>query len=150
MVNATPAEVEEWLRRAPDDSQIRRDLNRTLLDKVREHGYSVLVAEPELFQRHLAALSASELSHRLPRQERAVQQATSELADHFSPDLLPGHQYDLASIVAPIPTKAGLPAMAIRMSGLPASLGTEQIECWARRLKRVAATAAAAVEGTLR
>jgi DNA-binding IclR family transcriptional regulator len=150
MMNATPTEVDEWLGRAPDDSQIRRDLNRALLDKVRERGYSVLIAEPELFQRHLAALSASELTNRLPRQERVVQQATSALADHFSPDLLPGHQYDLASIVAPIPAKASLPSMAIRMSGLPVSLGTEQIECWARRLKRVAATAAEAVDGTLR
>ena len=132
MVNATPAEVEEWLRRAPDDSQNRRDVNRALLDKVRERGYSVLTAEPELVQRHEAALSAFELSHRLPRQERAVQQATSELADHFCPDLLPGHRYDLASIVVPISTKADLPPMAIRMSGLPASLRTEQIESLGR------------------
>jgi flavin reductase (DIM6/NTAB) family NADH-FMN oxidoreductase RutF len=150
LVNATPAEVEEWLGRSPDDSQVRRDLNRALLDKVRERGYSVLTAGPELLQRHRAALSASELSHRLPRQERAVQQATSELADHFCPDLLPGHRYDLASIVVPIPTRAGLPQLAIQVSGLPAALWTEQIECWIRKLKRVAATAAAAMSGTLR
>ena len=147
LVDATPAEVEEWLQRSPDDSQARRDLNRALLDKVRMHGYSVLTAGPELLQRHQAALSASELSHRLPRQERAVQQATSELADHFCPELLPGHRYDLASIVVPLATRAGLPPMAIRMSGLPTSLRTEQIECWARLLKRVAATAAAAMDG---
>jgi flavin reductase (DIM6/NTAB) family NADH-FMN oxidoreductase RutF len=149
MVNATPAEVEEWLRRAPDDSQIRRDVNRALLDKVRERGYSVLTAEPELLQRHEAALSAFELSHHLPRQERAVQQATSELADHFCPDLLPGHRYDLASIVVPISTKADLPPMAIRMTGLPASLPTEQIESLSGGLKRVAAAAAAAMNDTL-
>jgi len=150
LVDAMPAEVEEWLRLAPDDSQNRRDLNRALLDKVRERGYSVLTAEPELVQRHQAALSAFELSHRLPRQERVVQQATSELADHFSPDLLPGHRYSIASVVAPIPTKAGQPPMAIRISGLPTPLLTEQIECWARLLKRVAATAAAAMDGALR
>ena len=40
--------------------------------------------------------------------------------------------------------------MAIRMTGLPASLPTEQIESWADRLKRVAATAAAAMTGTRR
>ena len=148
MVNATPAEVEEWLRRAPDDSPIRRDVNRALLDKVRDRGYSVLTAEPELLQRHEAALSAFELSHRLPRQERAVQQATSELAGHFCPDLLPGRRYDLASIVVPIPAQADLPPMAIRMTGLPASLPTEQIESLAGRLKRVAATAAAAMNDT--
>jgi flavin reductase (DIM6/NTAB) family NADH-FMN oxidoreductase RutF len=144
MVNATPDEVEEWLRRAPDDSPIRRDVNRALLDKVRARGYSVLTAEPELLQRHEAALSAFELSH-LPRQERAVQQATSELADHFCPDLLPGHRYDLASIVVPIPTRADLPPMAIRMTGLPGSLPTEQIESLTDGLKRVAATAATAM-----
>jgi flavin reductase (DIM6/NTAB) family NADH-FMN oxidoreductase RutF/DNA-binding IclR family transcriptional regulator len=147
LVNATPSEVEEWLQRSPDDSQTRRDLNRALLDKVRMRGYSVLTAGPELLQRHRAALSAFELSHRLPRQERAVQQATSELADHFCPDLLPGRRYDLASIVVPIPTQADVPPMAIQVSGLPASLWTEQIECWARKLNRVAATAAAALDG---
>ena len=150
MVNATPAEVEEWLRRAPDHSQIRRDLNRALLDKVRERGCSVLTAEPELLRRHQAALSASELSHRLPRQERAVQQATSELADHFCPDLLPGERYNVASIVVPVATRVDLPPMAIRVAGLPASLPTDQIELWTRRLKRVAARAAAAMNGSLR
>ena len=149
LVDATPAEVEEWLRRSPDGSQARRDLNRALLDKVRTRGYSVLTAGPELLQRHRAALSEFELSHRLPRQERAVQQATSELADHFCPDLLPGRRYDLASIVVPIPTRAGLPPMAIQVSGLPASLWTQQIECWVRKLKRVAATAAAAMDVNL-
>jgi flavin reductase (DIM6/NTAB) family NADH-FMN oxidoreductase RutF len=150
LVNATPAEVDEWLRRAPDDSRNRCDLNWTQLGKVRERGYSVLTAGPELLQRHQAALSAFELSHRLPRQKRAVQQATSELAEHFCPDLLPGRRYDLASIVVPILVRADLPPMAIRISGLPVSLWAEQIECWAGQLKRVAATAAAALEDSLR
>ncbi|MDQ2814784.1 MAG: flavin reductase [Actinomycetota bacterium] len=150
LVNSPPAEVDEWLRRAPDDSQDRRDLYRALLDRVRERGYSVLVAEPELLQRHQAVLSAFELSHRLPRQERAVRQATAELADLFCPDLVPGGRYDLASIVVPVSTRAGLPQLAIRVTGLPADLPTEQIESWTRRLKRVAAAAAAAMSGTLR
>ncbi len=150
LVNSPPAGVDEWLRRAPDDSQDRRDLYRALLDRVRERGYSVLVAEPELLQRHQAVLSAFELSHRLPRQERAVRQATAELADLFCPDLVPGGRYDVASIVVPVSMRAGLPQLAIRVTGLPASLSTEQIESWTRRLKRVAATAAAAMSGTLR
>jgi flavin reductase (DIM6/NTAB) family NADH-FMN oxidoreductase RutF len=148
LMNSTPAEVDEWLRRAPDDSQDRRDLHRALLDKVREHGYSLLVAEPEVLQRHQAVLSAFELSHRLPRQERAVRQATAELADLFCPDLVPGERYDLASIVVPVPIRAGLPQLAIRVTGLPACLPTEQIESWTCRLKRVAATAAAGMSGT--
>jgi flavin reductase (DIM6/NTAB) family NADH-FMN oxidoreductase RutF len=146
LVNSPPAEVDEWLRRAPDDSQDRRDLYRALLDRVRERGYSLLVAEPELLRRHQAVLSAFELSHRLPRQERAVRQATAELADLFCPDLVPGGRYDLASIVVPVSIRAGLPQLAIRVTGLPASLPTEQIESWTRRLKRVAA----AMSGTLR
>jgi flavin reductase (DIM6/NTAB) family NADH-FMN oxidoreductase RutF len=150
LVNATPAEVEEWLRRSPDDSQGRRDLNRTLLDKVRKRGYSVLTAGPELVQRHQSALSAFELSHHLPRQERAVQQATAELADLFCPDLVPGGRYDVASIVVPVPARADLPQLAIRVTGLAAALPTEEIEFWARRLKQVAARAAAAMSGTLR
>ncbi len=147
LVNSTPAEVDEWLRRAPDDSPDGRDLYRAKLDRVREWGYSILAAGPDLLQRQQAALTAFELSDRLPRHERAVRQATSDLADRFCPDLVPGQRYELASVVVPISTKADLPPMAIRLSGLPTSLSTEQIEGLAGQLKRVAATAAAAMAG---
>jgi hypothetical protein len=40
--------------------------------------------------------------------------------------------------------------MAIRVAGLPASLPTDQIELWTRRLKQVAARAAVTLSGTLR
>lgn len=143
MVDSTPSEIEAWLARGPDGSADRRDLYLALLDTVRERGYSVLVAEPELLQRHQAVLSAFEQSDRLPRQERAVQQITSELADIFCPNLVPGHCYDLASIVVPVPSLPGLPAMALRMTALPSSAPTGQIESWIQGLKRVAAEAAA-------
>lgn len=143
MVNATPTEVDEWLRRAPDDSQDRRDLYRAVLDQVRDCGYSLLAAEPELLRRHEAVLSAFELSDRLPRQERAVRQVTAELADLFCPDLVPGQRYDLASIVVLIPTSADLPAMALRMAGLPGSVPTGEIESWIHSLQEVTAAAAA-------
>jgi flavin reductase (DIM6/NTAB) family NADH-FMN oxidoreductase RutF len=138
MVDAAPAAVDEWLRRAPDDTRESRDLHRALLDRVRERGYSLLAAEPHLLERHRAALSAFEQSERLPRQERAVQQATAELAELFCPDLVPGRSYDLASIVVLIPTKADLPPMALRMTGLPGSSPTAQVEAWIDGLKRVA------------
>ncbi len=138
MMNSTPQEVEAWLKRAPDDSQQRRDRYSALLEKVRVRGYSVLAAEPVLLQRHQAALSAFEQSERLPRHERAVRQATSELAGLFCPDLMPGERYDLASIVVLLPTSAELPPMALRMTGLPGAVATEQIESWVDRLKRVA------------
>lgn len=141
LIDSTPAEVEDWLRRAPDDGN-RREIYRARLERVREWGYSVLAAEPGRLERHQAVLSAFEESDRLPRQERAVQQATSELADLFCPDLLPGQRYDLASIVVPISTKAELPPMAIRITGLPSSLPTQQIEAVIHQLKQVAATAA--------
>lgn len=137
MASSPATEVEEWLRRAPD----RRELNLALLDKVRERGYSLLAAAPEAMQRHEAVLSAFELSGGLPRQERVVQQATSELADLFMPDLVPGERYDLASVVVLVPTPADLPPIALRMTGLPASVPTEQIESWIRGLQRVAAAA---------
>ncbi len=140
LVNSPTTEIDEWLQRAPDDGQSRRDLYRAQLDKVREFGYSLLAAEPGLLQRQQAALSAFELSDRLPRHERAVRQATSELAAIFCPDLLPGERYDLASIVVPVCPEADLTPMAIRMTGLPASLATQQIESWIHRLKEVAAT----------
>jgi hypothetical protein len=139
MASATAAEIEAWLKRAPDDSQQRRDRYSALLEKVRVRGYSVLAAEPDLLQRHQAALSAFEQSDRLPRHERAVRQATSELTELFCPDLIPGERYDLASIVVLLPTAADQPPMALRMTGLPGAVPTEQIEGWVERLKRLAA-----------
>ncbi len=142
LVNSSPAEVEEWLRRAPNDSQHSRDLYSAQLEKVRRRGYSLLAAVPELLERHRAALSAFEMSDRLPQHERAVQQVTSELAEHFCPDLVPGRRYDLASIVVLIPTSAALPPMALRMTGLPGSAPTEQVEAWIAALKGLAGSAA--------
>ncbi|MEC3978017.1 flavin reductase family protein [Amycolatopsis sp. H20-H5] len=142
LVHSTPSEIEAWLQRAPEDGHSRRDLYRAQLNKVRECGYSLLLAaEPGLLQRQQAALSAFELSDRLPRHERAVRQATSELAAVFCPDLLPSERYDLASIVVPMSSRADLPPMAIRMTSLPTSVTTQQIEFWIRRLQEVAATA---------
>ncbi len=142
LVDSTPTEIEAWLQRAPEDGHSRRDLYRAQLNKVRECGYSLLLAaEPGLLQRQQAALSAFELSDRLPRHERAVRQATSELAAVFCPDLLPGKRYDLESIVVPVNPKADLPPMAIRMTGLPTSVTAQQIESWIQSLKEVAATA---------
>ncbi len=138
LASSSETEVEEWLRRAPD----RRDLNLALLEKVRERGYSLLAAGPEAIQRHEEVLSAFERSGGLPRQQRVVQQATSELADLFMPDLVPGERYDLASVVVLVPTPADLPPIALRMTGLPTSVPTEQVESWIAGLKRVAAAAA--------
>lgn len=144
MADSTPAEIEEWLQRAPDDSQDRRVLHLDLLDTVRERGFSLLAAEPELLRRHQAVLEAFERSDRLPRQERDVRQATADLAELFCPDLVAGRRYDLASIVVLIPTMTDLPPMALRMTGMPQSVPTEQVESWIRALERVAATAATA------
>ncbi|MFJ9173669.1 flavin reductase [Streptomyces sp. NPDC102360] len=138
MVDEGPAAVDEWLRRAPDDSRESRELYSALLDRVRERGYSLLATEPHLLERHRAALSAFEQSDRLPSQERAVRQATAKLAELFCPDLVPGRSYDLASIVVLIPTKADLPPMALRMTGLPGAASTAQVESWIDGLKRVA------------
>ena len=140
LVNATTTEIDEWLRRASDDDPDRRDRYHAQLDTVRESGYSLLAVEPGLLARQQAALSAFELSDRLPRHERALRQATSELADIFCPDLVAGKLYDLASIVVPVCSEANPTPMALRMTGLPASSSTAQIESWIHRLKDVAAT----------
>lgn len=138
MANSTHEEVDQWLALAPDDRLDRRQLNRALLDKVRDRGYSLLTAAPDVLQRHEAVLSAFELSDRLPRHERAMRKATSELAEHFTPDLLPGHTYSLATIVVLLPPKQGLAPMALRMTGLPQEAPTEQIELWIDSLRRIA------------
>lgn len=142
MMDSSPAEVDEWLRRAPDDNPARRDRHHALFNKVRECGYSILAtAEPGLRRRHQAALSAFEQSDHLPRQEHAVRQVTSELADLFCPELVPGRRYDLASIVVPVPTEEGQPLMALRMTGLPEDSPTDQIDQWIHGLQRVASAA---------
>jgi flavin reductase (DIM6/NTAB) family NADH-FMN oxidoreductase RutF len=138
MANAPESDVDEWLRRAPDHSDERRDLNRAQLNSVRERGYSLLAAGPEVVRRHQVALSEFELSDRLPRRERDVLAVTSELADFFFTDLVPGHRYDLANVVVLVATKDGFPPMALRITGLPRSADTEQVETWIAALKHVA------------
>src|SRR5260370_33674256 len=108
----------------------------------------MLAGGEELIERQQEALTAFELSDRLPRHERAVRQATSDLADRFCPDLVPGELYDLASIVLPVPTKSDQPPIAIRMPSLPPSLPVEQIESCGLRLKRAAANAGAPLSGS--
>lgn len=141
MVNATPEEVDEWLGRVPQGVPDRREIHRAVLEKVREQGYSLLAVDSALLQRHEAALADFERSDRLPRHERAVREVTAELTDLFCPDLVPGEQYHPASIVVLIPTTDDLPPMALRMTGLPQSASTEQIETWVQRLKQVAESA---------
>ncbi len=141
MANSPRGEVDQWLSLAPDDRADQRELNQVLLDKVRDHGYSLLTAAPDVLQRHEAVLSAFELSDRLPRHERAMRQATSELAEHFTPDLVSGLTYDLATIVVLLPPRQGLPPMALRMTGLPQNAPTDQIESWIDSLRQIAQAA---------
>lgn len=143
MVGSTTDEVDDWLGRAPNDGTDRRDRYGVLLEKVRERGYSLLAAEPDVMERHEQALSEFEKSDRLPRHERAVQQVTAELADLFCPDLVPGETYDVASIVVLVPQVEGVPPMAVRLTGLPPAASTTQIEEWVQRLHEVAASAGA-------
>jgi Flavin reductase like domain len=140
MAHAPEPDVEEWLRRAPDHSDERRDLNRAQLDSVLQHGYSLLAAGPEVLQRHQAILSEFELSDRLPRREREVLAVTSELADFFFTDLVQGERYDLANVVVLVATEDGLPPMALRITGLPHGATTGQIETWIAALGHVAST----------
>ena len=141
MAYASEPEVDEWLRRAPDKRDERRDINRAQLESVRALGYSLLAAGPEVLQRHQAALSEFELSDRLPRREREVLAVTSELADFFFTDLVPGERYSLANVVVLVATSDGLPPMALRITGLPRSVDSQQVETWIRALKRVASKA---------
>ncbi|HEX4402745.1 MAG TPA: flavin reductase family protein [Galbitalea sp.] len=140
MADAPEPDVDEWLRRAPDKTDERRDLNRSQLERVQQHGYSLLAAGPEVIQRHQAILSEFELSDRLPRREREVLAVTSELADFFFTDLVEGERYDLANVVVLVATGEGLPPMALRITGLPRGATTERIETWIAALKNVAST----------
>ncbi len=134
LAGAPAAEVDEWFRRARDGSGV----GHVHLQRVRERGYSLLLDDPATHRRHREALAAFEASDRLPRHERAVTAATTELADLFCPDLDPAGRYDLANVVVPVPTGAGQPSMALRMTGLPPSASTPQIHAWIDRLRQVA------------
>ena len=143
LVDSAPAEVDEWLRRSPEDVQDRRELFGALLEKVRVRGWSlVLVAEPTVLERRRALLSAFELSDRLPRQERVVRQVISEMVELYEPDLVSGKRYDVASILVPVAASADYPPIVIRMAGLPSSASSDQIETWIQSLKLVASSAA--------
>ncbi len=134
---AAPAdEVDAWFRRAGVDSAV----GPAHLERVRERGYSLLLDDPATHRRHHEALAAFEASDRLPRHERAVTAATTELADLFCPDLDSGERYDLANVVVPLPTAQGQPFMALRMTGLPGAASTKQIHDWIDRLRLVATT----------
>lgn len=139
MGDSSDADINEWLGRGPDLSDESRELNRAQLASVSEHGLSMLDAGPEIIHRHQAALSAFEQIDRLPRQQRSLHEVTSELAGFFFTDLVPGELYDLANIVVLATAKHGMPPLAIRMTGLPRSASTEQIEVWIAALKRIAA-----------
>ena len=139
MANSSASDIDEWLGRGPDLSDERRELNRAQLARVRDSGYSMLAAGREVLQRHQAVLSAFEQSDRLPRQQRGLQDVTSELADFFFTDLVPGEHYDLANIVVLVAPREGMPPMAIRMTGLPTGASTEQITVWVDALKEMAA-----------
>lgn len=139
MGNSSDVDIDEWLGRGPDLSDDGRDLNRAQLARVRERGLSMLAAGPEVVQRHQAVLSAFEQIDRLPRQQRNLQEVTSEMAGFFFTDLVPGEHYDLANIVVLVTAREGMPPMAVRMTGLPKSASTEQIEIWIDALKRIAA-----------
>ncbi len=138
MANSPDSDIDEWLGRAPDLGNERRDLNRAQLNRVRECGYSLLAAGPEVLQRHAAVLSAFEQSDRLPRQQRDVQEVTSELAGFFITDLIAGERYDLANIVVLVSSKEGMPPMALRMTGLPRGASAEQIKSSISALKKIA------------
>lgn len=136
---SSDADIDEWIGRGPDLSEHGRDLNRAQLARVRDRGLSMLAAGPEVLQRHQAVLSAFEQLDRLPRQQRSLQEVTSELAGFFFTDLVAGEHYDLANIVVLVTPRAGMPPMAIRMTGLPQGASTAQIETWIDALKQIAA-----------
>ena len=140
-VEASDAEVNEWLARCPADRQGTVALCHALLQRLRQQGYSLLLSDPSVLQRHRAAVSAFDQTDRLPRHERAVQQATSELLDLYDPELEPGRSYDVESIVVPVSTPAGNPRIAVRLTGFAAPVSAERIQDMVHGLQEVAASA---------
>lgn len=141
LAQAPEADVEQWLRRASDHGDERRELNRVQLEQVRECGYSLLAAGPEIRRRHQAVLTDFEESDGLPQQERVVRMVTAELANFFFTDLRPGERYDLANVVVLLPPRNGIPLMALRMTGLPTGASADQVERWIRALRIVGESA---------
>ncbi|GGF15648.1 flavin reductase family protein [Subtercola lobariae] len=139
LVDAPESDIDVWLSRAADDSAEQRAANVQLLENVRTRGYSVLAAEPEVIRRHEAALSEFELSDRLPRHEREVRRATSELGAFLGSELVPGQTYDLASIVVPVPATPDQPTLTLRMTGMHPGASTDEVHTWISRLQQIAA-----------
>jgi flavin reductase (DIM6/NTAB) family NADH-FMN oxidoreductase RutF len=142
MTHSGPAEIEEWLARAPSTVADRHQVFRSVLDRVRERGYSVLAASPDMLQHHRDVVTAFEMSDRLPRQERMLQTVSAELVDLYEPDLVPGERYEIESIVVPVEDVPGYPPVAIRLSGFAGPVSSREVDAWVEALRRVAATAA--------
>jgi len=140
-VDAPEAEVDEWLALSPDEDDNSRELCRSLLKRLRVRGYSLLISAPDVLERHHQAVSAFELSDRLPRHQRAVRQVTAELLDLYDPDLVPGQHYDVESIVVPVHIPAEYPRIAVRLTGFSGPVSAERIQAMARGLEQVAGKA---------
>lgn len=140
--DASEAEVQEWLARAPGQGVATVETFRRNLDRVRERGFSLsLMPDPSVDR--ISLMSDYSSTDRLPKHERLMKQMIADTAALYEPDLDPGETYHLHSIVVPVPGPDDTPPIAMRMSGLPAGATTGQVQEWVEALSRAAASAAA-------
>lgn len=139
--DASDAEVEEWLARAPGQGEATVETFRRNLERVRERGYSMsLMPDPSVDR--ISLMSDYSSTDRLPQHERLMKRMIADTAALYEPDLDPDQTYHLHSIVVPVPGPADLPPIAMRMSGLPANATVAQLRGWVDALSQAAASAA--------
>jgi DNA-binding IclR family transcriptional regulator len=130
MAWATPAEIEEWLHRAPNPlsgEQVEQQLR--ILAAIRQRGYAIGL---DIGQAHIHVNEvAAELTDS-PRRDD-LRQTIVELLEQLAKktyqleELVPTEKYDISMVSAPVFDPQGRVAVAITLPGLPRTMTGERI-----------------------
>ena len=135
MADAPETEIEDWLRRAPDQTD-ERGSTFPYWKSYSTTDTTLLAAGPEAVQQHQAILSEFELRPPSPSRTRGARGDLGARQSFFTG--LVGERYDLANIVV-LSRRAGVPPMALRVTGLPPAMTVQvetriaALEMWRRR-----------------
>jgi DNA-binding IclR family transcriptional regulator len=133
------ATVEAWLDQIrPADAGLRAAYRRRL-EVARERGWAMAMtgARPEAdFYADLRAYVSADLT---PERARRIEARIAEAAQQYEPvDLVPGHTYDVQSIVAPVFGPGGGVHLVLRVCRLPQQAEATDVLGWIDALTEAA------------
>lgn len=143
--------AEEWLGRAGGDGPAGgRQRLQTLLDRVRERGWSVATWSDSL--RALEArVDKTTLEGPTPQGSRAVRQLVEQLGSEHEPEDIhdPSRRYRLRNVTVPVFNADQLVVMQLTMFGLPSEAGPAELDGYLELLTAAAKNVSGAL-GTSR